>query len=59
MTGEQVAVAQLLTYLFRIWNEKPDPYFPAEAQTEGPESSDHALRQRSRASELYRHISLV
>jgi hypothetical protein len=19
-------VAQLLTYLFRIWNEKPDPY---------------------------------
>ena len=26
MEGEQVAVAQLLTYLFRIWNEKPDPY---------------------------------
>lgn len=24
--GEQVAVAQLLTYLFRVWNEKPDPY---------------------------------
>lgn len=26
--GEQIAIGQLLTYLFRKWNEKPDPLKP-------------------------------
>ena len=39
-TGEQIAMAQVLVYFFRRWNEKPDRLFPAKGSRDRPTSTD-------------------
>ncbi|WVW80214.1 hypothetical protein I302_102191 [Kwoniella bestiolae CBS 10118] len=52
--GQQVAVAQILVYFFKKWNEKPDPYFdepPSLDTKDTARDSDHGNEDRTGITE--------
>ena len=49
---EQVVMAQLLSHVFKKWNDRPDIYFPDEAEEEKTSGPFTSLELRSRQAEI-------